>query len=169
MGYELRHRTDKKVSAGRFYPLGASLQPDGVNFALYSQNASEVFLLLFDAPEGEPTDIIRLDNRTRYIWHAFVHGVKAGQLYGFKVGGEFNPARGLRFNETKLLIDPYTKALTAKAKNRDNLLLAYDAQSPDRDLSQDSETTRPSSRNASWWTIGSTGRATRRSTTHSKT
>jgi glycogen operon protein len=138
MGYELIHRTAKKVSAGRFYPLGASLAPDGVNFALYSQNASEIFLLLFDRPDGEPSDIIRLGNRTRHIWYAFVHGLKAGQLYGFKVRGEFNPARGLRFNENKLLIDPYAKALTGKAKNRDNLLLAYDPNSPDRDLSRDS-------------------------------
>ncbi|HXZ44867.1 MAG TPA: glycogen debranching protein GlgX [archaeon] len=138
MGNELKHMTSKKVSAGSFYPLGANATPDGVNFALYSRNASEVFLLLFDAPDGAPTDIIRLDTRTRYIWHAFVQGLKPGQLYGYKVRGEFNPAQGLRFNEAKLLIDPYAKALTGKAMNRDNLLLAYDAQSPDRDLSQDS-------------------------------
>ncbi|HSB68436.1 MAG TPA: glycogen debranching protein GlgX [Candidatus Methylomirabilis sp.] len=138
MGYGLKHGTRRKVSVGRFYPLGASLEPGGANFALYSQNASEVFLLLFEAADGEPTDIIRLDNRTRYISHAFVHGVTAGQLYGFKVRGEFKPARGLRFNEAKLLIDPYAKALTGKAGNPDNLLLAYDAQSPDRDLSLDS-------------------------------
>ncbi|HSB78643.1 MAG TPA: glycogen debranching protein GlgX, partial [Candidatus Methylomirabilis sp.] len=138
MGYDLKPSTGRKLSAGRFFPLGASLAPDGVNFALYSQNASEVFLLLFDAPDGQPTDIIRLDTRTRYIWHAFVHGLTAGQLYGFKVRGDFNPGRGLRFNEAKLLIDPYAKALTGKAKNQDNLLLAYDAQSPERDLSRDS-------------------------------
>src|SRR5574341_131975 len=137
MGYELRQKTDKQVSAGGFYPLGASLAPDGVNFALYSQNAYEVFLLLFETPDGEPTDIIRLETRTRYIWHAFVHGLKAGQLYGYRVHGEFNPARGLRFNQSKLLIDPYAKALTGKAQNRDNLLLAYDPEAPDRDLSQD--------------------------------
>ncbi|HWT83695.1 MAG TPA: glycogen debranching protein GlgX, partial [Candidatus Methylomirabilis sp.] len=84
------------------------------------------------------TDIIQLDTRTRFIWHAFVSGLKPGQLYGYKVRGEFNPSQGLRFNEAKLLIDPYAKALTGKATNRDNLLLAYDARSPDRDLSQDS-------------------------------
>ncbi len=137
MGYDLRHRTDRQVSAGRFYPLGASLAPDGVNFALYSQSASDVFLLLFDAPDGAPTDIIRLDSRTRFIWHAFVRGITAGQLYGYKVRGEFDPARGLRFNENKLLIDPYAKALTGKAQNRDNLLLGYDPRSPVRDLSRD--------------------------------
>ncbi len=137
MGYELRHRTGKRVSPGRFYPLGATLTRKGVNFALHSEHAGEVFLLLFETPDGEPTDIIRLDQRTRYIWHAFVHGLAAGQLYGFKIRGEYNPAQGLRFNETKLLLDPYAKALTGKAKNRENLLLAYDPNSPDRDLSRD--------------------------------
>jgi glycogen operon protein len=137
MEYRLEHRTNKKVSAGRFYPLGATLTPDGVNFALYSQHASEVFLLLFDRPDGDPTDVIRIENRTRYIWHTFVHGLKAGQLYGYRVRGEFLPARGLRFNENKLLLDPYAKAFSGKARNQDNLLLAYDPQSADLDLSWD--------------------------------
>jgi glycogen operon protein len=137
MGHELRHRTDRKVSAGRFYPLGATLTPEGVNFALYSQNASEVFLLLFDTPDGEPTDVIRLDHRQRFVWHTFVPGLRAGQLYGYKVRGSFNPAWGLRFSEHKLLLDPYAKALTGKLRNADNLLLAYDPGSPDKDLSLD--------------------------------
>jgi glycogen operon protein len=97
----------------------------------------EVFLLLFDAPDGEPTDVIRFENRVKYVWHAFVQGVKAGQLYGFKVRGEYRPAHGLRFNENKLLIDPYAKAVTGKVRNVDNLLLAYDPHSPDGDLSLD--------------------------------
>jgi glycogen operon protein len=96
-----------------------------------------VFLLLFDDPAGEPTDIIRLEERTRFVWHAFIPGIKAGQLYAYKVRGDFNPAWGMRFNESKLLIDPYAKALTGKARNQDNLLLAYDASSPARDLSLD--------------------------------
>jgi glycogen operon protein len=111
--------------------------PDGVNFALYSQNADAVFLLFFDRPDGEPTDIIQLRHRQKYIWHAFVPGVTAGQLYAYKVRGEFNPARGLRFNEHKLLLDPYAKAFTGKLRNTQNLLLSYDPDSPDRDLSLD--------------------------------
>lgn len=138
MAYELVHRTDKKVSAGRYYPLGATPAIGGVNFALYSQHASEVFLLFFDTPAGDPTDIIRLENRTRYIWHAFVHGIKPGQLYGYKIRGYFDPRHGMRFNENKLLIDPYSKALTGKFINKDNLLLAYNPDSPERDLSVDS-------------------------------
>jgi len=108
-----------------------------VNFALYSQHASEIFLLLFDAPHGEPTDIIRFDRRQKFIWHAFVPGLKAGQLYAYKVRGGFDPARGLRFTEHKLLLDPYAKAFTGKLRNADNLLLAYDPGTPDRDLSLD--------------------------------
>ncbi|MEW5755310.1 MAG: glycogen debranching protein GlgX [Pseudomonadota bacterium] len=133
----LEHKTNKKVAPGKFYPLGASPMGDGVNFALYSQHAAEVFLLLFDAPDGEPTDIIKLEHRTRFVWHCFVAKLKPGQLYGYKVRGDYNPARGLRFNEHKLLLDPYAKALTGKCRNIDNLLLPYDPNSPDGDLVMD--------------------------------
>ena len=110
------------------FPLGAILTPDGVNFALYSKNATQVFLLLFDKPDGEPTDIIQLSNRDKFIWHAWVKGLKAGQLYGYKVHGEYRPEWGFRFNEAKLLLDPYAMAVTGKFHNVDNLLLAYDPQ-----------------------------------------
>ncbi len=137
MRYELKHGTNKKLSDGKFYPLGATLYADGVNFAIYSQHAKEVFLLFFDRPDGEPTDIIKIENQTRFIWHIFVYGLKAGQLYGYKIRGEHNPAYGLRFNENKLLIDPYAKALTGKLRNIDNLLLAYDPLSHNKDHSFD--------------------------------
>ena len=137
MGYELTHNTYKGVSEGRYYPLGATLEEEGANFALYSAHASEVFLLLFDSPSGEPTDIIRLENRTKYIWHAFVGGIRPGQLYGYKVRGDFIPGQGMRFNENKLLLDPYAKAVTAKLRNTDNLLLSYDPAFPVMDLSLD--------------------------------
>ncbi len=126
-----------RVTGGTFYPLGAQVLADGVNFALYSKYSDGVDLLLFDTAGGEPTDIIPLDTRTKFIWHCFVHGVRPGQLYGYKVRGEFNPALGLRFNEHKLLMDPYAKAVTGKPSNAGNLLLAYDSNSPDKDLSFD--------------------------------
>ena len=69
------HRTGRTVSTGVWYPLGATLQPGGVNFALYSRHAEAVYLHLFDRPDGPPTDVIRLPRRTRYIWHGFVHGI----------------------------------------------------------------------------------------------
>ncbi|HEY2816241.1 MAG TPA: glycogen debranching protein GlgX [Casimicrobiaceae bacterium] len=137
MDIPLSHQTGKTVSAGKWYPLGATLQDDGVNFALYSKHASEVYLLLFEAPQGTPTDVIRLDAQDKYIWHTFVHGLKAGQLYGYRVRGPFDPQHGHRFNEHKLLIDPYAKALTGKHMNTDNLLLGYVATSSERDLSFD--------------------------------
>ncbi len=133
----LSMKTSRKLSGGRHYPLGAALSAEGVNFALYSQQAREVYLLLFDSPEVEPTDVIKLEERDKFVWHVFVHGVKAGQLYGYRVRGDFQPALGLRFNENKLLIDPYARALTSKFRNEDHLLLGYDAAAPERDLSFD--------------------------------
>ena len=94
MAYVLEHRTNRVVGSGLAYPLGATPGPTGVNFALYSKHATEVFLLLFDAADGEPTDVIRLDQRTRYVWHAFVHGVRPGQLYGYKVRGPYRSGAG---------------------------------------------------------------------------
>src|SRR4030042_3000622 len=116
MEYELRHKTKRRISAGKYYPLGAPFNEDGVHFAIISQTAGEVFLLLFDRLDGGPTDIIQFDQRTKYIWHTFVRGLKAGQLYAYKIRGDFNPGYGMRFNENKLLIDPYAKALTGKFK-----------------------------------------------------
>src|SRR5262249_35432332 len=127
MTYALKHNTQKTVGKGAHWPLGATLTPEGVNFAVYSQHASDVFLLLFDRPDADPTDIIQLVNRDRFIFHGFVNGVRAGQLYGYKVRGEYRPEWGLRFNDAKLLMDPYAKAVTGKFRNVDNLLLAYDA------------------------------------------
>ncbi|PIV21083.1 MAG: glycogen debranching enzyme GlgX [Deltaproteobacteria bacterium CG_4_8_14_3_um_filter_45_9] len=137
MAYKLEPKTNRQTSTGRYHPLGSTLYEDGVNFAIFSQYASEAFLLLFDRPDVGPTDIIKLEDRTKYIWHVFVHGLKAGQLYGYKIKGDFNPVYGMRFNENKFLIDPYAKAVTGKFKNIDNLLLAYDPISSLRDLSKD--------------------------------
>src|SRR5690349_21809611 len=120
----LSHRTTRTVVKGHEYPLGATVVDGGVNFALYSRNAAAVYLLLFDGPNGEPTDVIRLENRDKFIWHAEVRGVGAGQLYGYKVQGDYRPEWGLRFNEAKLLFDPYATAVTGKFTNEANLLLA---------------------------------------------
>ena len=137
MAYELKHRTTKTVEKGKHFPLGATLTPDGVNFALYSKHATEVFLLLFDKVDADPSDIIELKNRDKFIWHARVNRLRAGQLYGYKVRGEYRPESGLRFNDAKLLLDPYAKAVSGKFRNTDNLLLAYDPHHGARDLSVD--------------------------------
>jgi isoamylase len=126
-----------RAAPGKPFPLGATLTPEGVNFALFSRSASAVHLVLFDEPAGEPTEVIPLEGPNRYIWHVLVGGLHAGQLYGYRVFGDHDPAHGMRFNPSKLLIDPYAKALTGKAVNADNLLLAYDPHAPDLDLSID--------------------------------
>ena len=106
-------RTDKKfhIEQGRPYPLGSSVVPGGVNFALFSQHADEVELCLF-SPDGQ-TEVARLlmPKCSNQIWHGFVPGLSAGAVYGYRVYGPYDPHRGLRFNPNKLLLDPYAKAL----------------------------------------------------------
>ncbi|MCK5393326.1 MAG: glycogen debranching enzyme GlgX, partial [Candidatus Omnitrophica bacterium] len=130
----LENNTTKKVLIGKNNPLGSTLTEKGVNFAIFSQYAEEVFLFLFDDPYSESTDTIKLKYQKDNVWHCFVSGIKSGQIYGYKINGDYDPAKGLRFNKNKLLIDPYTKALTGKSINEDNLLLGYDAKAYDKDL-----------------------------------
>ena len=137
MNYELTHHCTKNISEGSPDKLGATIRENGVNFALHSQYAEEVYLLLFHTNDGVPTDIIKIENKTDNIWHIFVHDIDAGQLYGYKIRGKYDPNAGMRFNEYKLLLDPYAKALTVKCYNHDNLLLTYDTHSPDKDLTMD--------------------------------
>jgi isoamylase len=103
------------IGRGKSFPLGASLGPDGVNFSLFSSKATAVQLLLFDqAEDARPARTIDLDprqHRTYHYWHAFVPGLRAGQIYGFRVDGPQQPEQGLRFDPDKLLLDPYGRAL----------------------------------------------------------
>ena len=93
-------------------PLGATLDPTGAAFALYSAHAVAVDLCLFDGPDAvEPRQVLPLDERTGDVWHRHVPGVKAGQLYGYRVHGHWDPASGYRFNPAKVLIDPYARAV----------------------------------------------------------
>jgi len=103
-----RRQTKRAITTGSFFPLGATVQPEGVNFAIYSRDASEVHLLLFDRPDGPPTDVIPVENRTKFVWHTFVGGVKPGQLYGYKVLGDFSSASSStkRTSGVSLLILP---------------------------------------------------------------
>ncbi len=103
------------AAPGRAAPLGVTLDGDGANFSLYSRHASQVELFLFDrVDDGQPARVVRLDaplHRTYHYWHAFVPGVEPGQLYGYRVHGPCEPTRGLRFDPTKLLLDPYGRAV----------------------------------------------------------
>jgi len=72
---------------------------------LFSQYASEAFLLLFDSLSGDPTNVIRIEKKIDSTWQTFVEGIRTGQFYGYKIHGEYNPAEGKRFNPHKLLIE----------------------------------------------------------------
>jgi len=103
------------VTSGRSFPLGATVVEGGVNFCVFSGKARAVDLLLFDdACDAEPARVIRLDvptHRSYHYWHAFVPGVRAGQVYAYRAVGPVDPARGLRFDPAKVLLDPYGRAV----------------------------------------------------------
>ncbi len=103
------------ILPGRPYPLGATWDGRGTNFALYSEHADEVELCLFDrAGTGEAARTVRLRERTAHIWHGYLPDVAPGQLYGYRVHGPYDRARGFRFNPAKLLLDPYAKAIAGE-------------------------------------------------------
>ena len=95
---------------GRSFPLGATVYSDGVNFSIFSKNATSIDLLLFDAvDDAQPTRVISLDrraNRTFHYWHVAVPDIEPGQLYAYRAHGPFDPNEGLRFNPEKVLLDP---------------------------------------------------------------
>ncbi len=96
-------------------PLGATVSPGGVNFSIYSRSATGIDLLLFDdKDDGRAARVIPIDpdaGRTYHYWHVFVPGLQAGQIYGFRAHGPFDPASGLRFDPSKVLLDPYGKSV----------------------------------------------------------
>ena len=101
--------------AGQPAPLGANVLEGGVNFSLFSRTATGVELLFFAREDdAKPSRVVALDpvaNRTYHYWHTFVPGVKAGQIYAYRVHGPNEPARGLRFDPTKVLLDPYGRGV----------------------------------------------------------
>jgi glycogen operon protein len=112
-------------------PLGSTWDGEGVNFALYSENAAAVDLCLFDEAGGETR--LSLSNRTAFIWHAYVPGLGPGQRYGYRVHGPYEPLRGLRFNPNVVLLDPYAKAVDGVERWAEGCF-AYELGNPDEDL-----------------------------------
>jgi glycogen operon protein len=117
------------VWPGRRYPLGATYDGVGTNFALYSEVAEAVELCLFDADGTEQR--IELPEVDAFVWHVFLTGVEPGQRYGFRVHGPYDPGRGLRCNPNKLLLDPYAKAVDGDVR-WDPALYGYDMAHPER-------------------------------------
>lgn len=110
------------------YPLGASYDGAGVNFALYSQVAQKVELCLFDEHDVETR--IEMTERNSYVWHNYIPGLQPGQRYGYRVYGPYDPMHGLRCNPNKLLLDPYAKAIEGNIDG-DESLFSYWFKSPD--------------------------------------
>ena len=125
------------VWPGSPFPLGARWDGRGTNFALFSENAESVELCLFDADDHETR--IEVRERTALHWHCYLPGVGPGQRYGYRVYGPYDPAAGHRFNPTKLLIDPYAKAIEGPVAYGIANVLPYVPDGEDADLVPDDE------------------------------
>jgi isoamylase len=126
-----------RVWPGVPYPLGATWTGSGVNFALYSANATGVDLCLFDTPESDQENLrIRLKEKTDHVWHVFLPDAQPCQLYGYRVYGPYAPEEGHRFNASKVLIDPYAKAIAGKVR-WGPAMFGYPLGNPAEDLKRD--------------------------------
>jgi len=129
--------TSVKTWLGFPYPLGSTWLGNGVNFALFSEAATSVDLCLFDNIEARQENVrIPVTEHTDQVWHVFLPDARPGQLYGFRVSGPYEPERGLRFNSSKLLLDPYAKAIAGEVNWADEMF-GYVVGGKDEDLTQD--------------------------------
>jgi pullulanase/glycogen debranching enzyme len=117
--------TSMRIWRGAPYPLGATFDGAGINFALFSEGATNVELCLFDSPDDTKESLrIPLPERTYRVWHGYFPDLKPGQVYGYRVHGPYLPDEGHRFNPAKLLLDPYAKAI-ARNLTWDDSLFGY--------------------------------------------
>lgn len=124
-----------KIYPGHPYPLGATWDKKGVNFALFAENATAVELCLFDSEKDKKEKHrVKLTELTHQIWHGYIPDLKPGQLYGYRISGPYEPQNGHRYNANKLLIDPYAKAV-AGIIEWDDSLFGYDLHHEEKDLS----------------------------------
>jgi glycogen operon protein len=128
---------------GKPYPLGATWDGEGVNFALFSEHATGVELCLFDSPEAPHEHArISMPEQTDNVWHVYLPGARPGQLYGYRVYGPYDPEAGQRFNPAKLLVDPYAKALD-RMPRWDKALFGYPIGDDYEDLTPDQQDSAP--------------------------
>src|SRR5260221_3505195 len=126
-----------RVWPGRPYPLGATWDGAGVNFALFSEHATGVELCMFDSGEAtQESQRIPMPEQTDQVWHAYLPDVLPDQLYGFRVSGPHDPAHGHRFNAHKVVLDPYARGIGRDLK-WDDSLFGYGIGHADADLSLD--------------------------------
>ncbi len=112
-----------QVWPGKAYPLGATYDGAGVNFALFSEVATRVELCLIDDELNETRiDLPEVDG---FVWHGYLPGIQPGQRYGYRVHGPYEPANGHRCNPAKLLLDPYAKAIDGQISSDESLFSYY--------------------------------------------
>jgi isoamylase len=133
-----------QTEAGQPYPLGATWDGSGVNFALFSEHAEAVELCLFDQAYGAPEMArIPMKEQTDYVWHIYLPEARPGLMYGYRVYGPYDPARGDRFNPYKLLLDPYAKAISGPVDWSDAMFGYPLGAGDDRDLRMDNSDSAP--------------------------
>jgi glycogen operon protein len=126
-----------RIWSGQAHPLGATWDGKGTNFALYSENATRVELCLFDGPDAvKESTRMTLPENTDLVWHGYLPDVLPGQVYGYRVSGPYEPARGHRFNPNKVLLDPYARAVVRATKWGDEMF-AYQVGDAAADVSFD--------------------------------
>ncbi|HYD95892.1 MAG TPA: glycogen debranching protein GlgX [Noviherbaspirillum sp.] len=125
------------IQTGLPYPLGATCDGAGTNFAVFSANATKLEICFFDPSGRHELARCALPQCTNEIWHGYIPGVQAGALYGYRAYGPYHPEQGHRFNPNKLLIDPYARRLHGQLRWTDSLY-GYRVHSPRADLSYDS-------------------------------
>ncbi len=126
------------VWPGAPYPLGATWDGLGVNFALFSAHATRVELCLFDSPTAtRESRRVVLPERTAMVWHGYLPEARPGQLYGYRVHGPYDPSQGHRFNPNKVVLDPYAKAIGRMVQWNNFEMFGYEVGSPQADLSYD--------------------------------
>jgi len=123
-----------RVLSGEAYPLGATYDGSGVNFALFSEHAEKIELCLFDETGTIETKRYAIETNDNNIWHIYLGGLKPGQAYGYRVYGPYDPKNGKRFNPHKLLLDPYAKKIVGQII-WNKAIFGYDPDSPEKDLS----------------------------------
>jgi isoamylase len=126
-----------KVMPGSSYPLGATWDGKGVNFALFSEHATRVELCFFDTAEARTeSSRIVMSEHSDMVWHCYITGVRPGQLYSYRVSGPYDPANGHRFNPAKLVLDPYAKGIGRTVSWSDEMF-GYRIGAPNADLARD--------------------------------
>src|SRR5436190_16262197 len=122
-----------RTRPGRPYPLGATWDGSGVNFALFSENATAVELCLFDDTRETRVPITE---QTEHVWHVYLPEARPGLRYGYRVSGPYDPPSGHRFNPAKLVLDPYARAVDGTI-TWDDSLFGYEVGGPEEDLKLD--------------------------------